>query len=112
MGFNHFLSLFTISLEAPFADQSHKKMNETLQLINGYVFYVLYNIISTTSIITPGVPLSYSICQHIRFKSRVVDEHSLAFPRSCSDLFIMFVHTMEMQDNHENQCAKVTLIIT
>ena len=35
-------------------------------------------------------------------KSHLVHMYSLEFPRSCSNLFVMFVHTKDMQDNNEN----------
>lgn len=63
---------------------------------------------ATTFIITPGLPRSAAslaqqpLCLYIRLESGFIDHHSVALPTSNSDLFINFVHTKEIQDNHEN----------
>lgn len=56
-------------------------------------------------IITPALFLFLFLSSFLPahpLKSHFVDKHSLAFSRSCSGLFTMFLHNKEMRDNHEN----------
>ena len=68
-------------------------------VIRSYMFNPTTSIVIT--LITPALSLSSFLPAH-PLKSHFVDKHSLAFPRSCSHVFTMFLHNKEMQDNHEN----------